>query len=128
VLQRLKKFLKPFKERTGSSTVEFVLVIPFFLLMALFVWQFAVAGLAVLDTQAALRDAVRVAAVEKDPGAAIQQAKASFGKSGAYRASFNVSIGSEQAVVTARTEVDIVFASGLPPITFTRSAVAPVLD
>jgi Flp pilus assembly protein TadG len=125
---RIKRMLHPFKERSGSATVEFVLVIPFFLLMALVVWQFAVAGLAVLDTQAALRDAVRVAAIEKDPGAAIQQAKASFGKSGAYRASFDVNIGSDRAVVTAKTEIDIVFASGLPPITFTRSAVAPVLD
>jgi Flp pilus assembly protein TadG len=124
----IKRLLHPLKERSGSSTVEFVLVIPFFLLMALVVWQFAVAGLAVLDTQAALRDAVRVAAIEKDPGAAIQQAKASFGKSGAYRASFDVNIGSDRAIVTAKTEVDIVFLSGLPPITFTRSAVAPVLD
>lgn len=125
---RIKRLLHPFKKRSGSATVEFVLVIPFFLLMVLVVWQFAVAGLAVLDTQAALRDAVRVAAIEKDPGAAIQQAKASFGKSGAYRASFDVDIGSDRAVVTAKTEIDIVFASGLPPITFTRSAVAPVLD
>lgn len=114
--------------RKGSVTVEFILIIPAFVMLSLVVWQMAVAGLAVINTQAALRDAVRVAAVSNDPAKARQQAIQSFGNSSDYRLrDISVSIQGDKAVARATTEIDILFAN-LTPITYTRTAQAPILD
>lgn len=127
LLRTLVRFSR--SHRKGSPTVEFVMVIPFFILMALVVWQMAVAGMAVMDTQAALRDSVRVAAMTQNEDEASQQAYKSFGENGSYRISdLEVDIGDENAVVRATTEVDLIFLNVTTPIQFEHEAEAPILE
>jgi Flp pilus assembly protein TadG len=119
---------KALKARKGSVTIEFVFLIPLFIFMALFLWQVALAGLAVIQTESALRDAVRVAAVTGDVNKARQQAYSSFGSSANYNLSkVNVSINDDQAVATATTEIHLLFLKS-QSISYTDSARAPVID
>lgn len=55
------------------------------LFLCLVVWQLVVAGKAVMDTQAALRDAVKVASTSGDVKKAEDQAKKSFGAPKEYK-------------------------------------------
>ena len=44
--------------KKGSVTMEFVMIIPLLLIMILFIAQFFVAGMAVVETEVTLRDTV----------------------------------------------------------------------
>jgi Flp pilus assembly protein TadG len=50
------------RDQRGAITIEFLGVIPLFILLILVVWQIAVVGLDILDAQAAARDGGRYAA------------------------------------------------------------------
>jgi len=49
-------------QKKGSVTLEFVVLLPLFILLSLLAWQLFLSGMAVIDSHAAVRDAVRVAA------------------------------------------------------------------
>jgi len=124
-MKKVVKFSR--QHRSGGSTVEFVIILPLFLMMAFFVFQFAIAGLAIMDTQAALRDAVRVASVTGDKEKAIQQGKASFGGSGFYRLSqFDITFYEDKVVAKAHTKIDVLFMSS-NPFDYDQTAEAPIV-
>jgi Flp pilus assembly protein TadG len=62
-----------------------VVLLPLFILLCLIAWQLFLSGMAVIDTNAAVRDAVRVAATTGDTDKAEKQGKNSFGQSGSYK-------------------------------------------
>jgi len=56
--------IKLIRNERGSQTIEFVGVMPFFLLMIVIVWQFAVVAGAAITAKAAAMDGARVAMVD----------------------------------------------------------------
>ncbi|PMB04021.1 hypothetical protein CEN49_21755 [Fischerella thermalis CCMEE 5273] len=117
-----------FKNKKGAATVEFVIIIPLFLLMATVLWQAAVLGKAVLDTQAALRDAVKVASTTGDAEKGKEQGKTSFGNWGNYKMkNLTVEIDGDEVIAKAETEVPILFMKS-STYTYTSEAQAPVVQ
>ncbi|GGE21543.1 hypothetical protein GCM10011571_24530 [Marinithermofilum abyssi] len=114
------------KNKKGSVTIEFMFLIPLFMFMALFIWQVVIAGLAVMNTQTALQDAVRVASITEDEDAAREQAYKTFGNPSSYKLSnLSIDVQNDRAVVTAKTDIDVLFMSST--ISYTKTAQAPVL-
>lgn len=105
------RFLKSlYRERRGGITVEFIAVLPLMIMAALLIWQMAVAGLAVMDTQVALRDAIRVAATTGSKTKAEKHGRDSFGKSSYYRLTdFKVEIKNGKATAHGQTKIDLLF-------------------
>ncbi|SEN63002.1 TadE/TadG family type IV pilus assembly protein [Lihuaxuella thermophila] len=115
--------------KKGSSTIEFVIILPLFIMMFMVVWQMALAGMAVLDTQAALRDAARVAANSGDVNKGRAQLLSSFGTSDHYRLkNYSINISGDKVVAKAQTEIEVLFMGGLAPFTYNKSVEVPVLD
>lgn len=115
-------------QKKGSVTIEFVLIIPLFVMMAMVIWQFAIAGLAVINTQSALRDAIRVATVTHDINAARKEAYKSFGYASDYRLkNVEIQIGHDNVIAKATTEIDILFMKS-NSFHYKRTAQAPLVD
>ena len=119
----------------GASSIEFLAVLPFFLLMAMVVLQFAVVGFAVLNTQAAARDGVRVAAVTLDSGRARTAAYESFGAGNELYSldEVLVDVGGGQAQVTVESSIRPLliprqFLANVPAVPFRWSVTAPIYD
>ncbi|PTM54769.1 peptidoglycan DD-metalloendopeptidase family protein [Desmospora activa] len=113
--------------KKGASTVEFVIILPLFILMTMVLWQAVVLGKGIMDTQAALRDAVRVAATTGDAEKGKEQGEESFGDWGNYQMkNFTVEIDNNEAVAKAETEIPILFMKSTP-YTYTSEAQAPVV-
>ncbi|PTX55278.1 TadE-like protein [Melghirimyces profundicolus] len=111
----------------GSVTIEFVFIIPMIVLMAMFLWQVVIAGMAVISTQSALQDAVRVASITEDVDKARHEAMKTFGNSSNYRLqNFNVNIQGDRAVATANTKIDVIFMSSRT-LSYSETAQAPVM-
>lgn len=115
------------KHRKGSITLEHVVLFPVFILLSLIVWQLILSGIAVMDTNAALRDAVRVASTTGDTDEAEEQGKDSFGQTGSYKLkSLDVKIENDEAIAKAKVEIPILFMASTP-FTFETEKKAPVL-
>lgn len=113
--------------RKGAATTEFVILLPTFLLCCLVIWQLVVAGMAVIDTHAAVRDAVKVASSTGDKEKGEEQGKESFGKSSAYELeTLTVKIEDEIAEASAKTKIPILFMKS-SPFHYETSSEAPVL-
>lgn len=69
------KFLK---DEKGSQTLEFVALIPFFLIMMLMVWQFGLAAYTMVVAESAAHDGARAAAAGNDGIKAAQQTAYGF--------------------------------------------------
>jgi len=116
------------KHRKGSITLEHVVLFPVFIFLSLIVWQLILSGIAVMDTHAALRDAVRVASTTGDTDKAEKQGKDSFGQSGSYKLKrLDVKIENDEAIAKAKVEIPILFMSSTP-ITYETEEKAPVLQ
>lgn len=116
-------------KRKGSVTIEFITILPLVFFMCLFVWQFFVAGMAVMETRTLVRDGVRLAAATNNVEETEKQSKKAFPNTGSYHLSdFEVKILEKdgQVQATAKTEVEYVFLP-LPPFTYEYSAKAPLL-
>lgn len=97
--------------------------------MCLFVWQFFVAGMAVMETRTLVRDGVRLAAATNNVEEAEKQGKKSFPNTSNYHLSdFDVKILEKdgQVQATAKTKVEYVFLP-IPPFTYEYSAKAPLI-
>ena len=115
------------RRRKGASTIEFVIILPLFFVLCMVVWQFVITGMAVMDTQAALRDAVKVAATTGNVEKAEKLGKESFGDSTQYVLDdFEVEIKDGEAFAKAKTQVPILFMT-TEPYTYENSSKAPVL-
>ncbi|MBS4193292.1 pilus assembly protein [Bacillus sp. FJAT-49705] len=122
----MKKLLK--NER-GSAIIEFVSMVPLVLLLMMILWQFLVAGYAVIITQSAANEAAKVYSVTKDSSEAnnaakkiINSAKATLKLNGA------VAIDSSGRNFEATVKVDMTlkflpkkFLGTVPPLTFEKS-------
>lgn len=116
------------RHRKGSITLEHVVLFPVFIILSLIVWQLILAGIAVMDTHAALRDAVRVASTTGDTDKAEEQGKDSFGQSGSYKLErLKVKIENDEAIAQAKVEIPILFMAS-KPITYETEKTAPVLQ
>ncbi|MDR6227064.1 peptidoglycan DD-metalloendopeptidase family protein [Desmospora profundinema] len=113
--------------KKGAATVEFVIILPLFILLAMVLWQAVVLGKAVLDTQAALRDAVKVTATTGDAEKGKEQGETSFGDWSNYQMKdFTVEIKGEEVIAKAETEVPMLFMKS--SYTYTSEAQAPVVQ
>lgn len=105
--------------RKGSATVEFISVLPLVILMCLVVWQFVVAGMAVLETETLLSNWSRLAASSGELEEMEKQGREDFEPTGYYRLkSFEMKEKDDQIIVEAKTEIDLLF---LPSTTVTYS-------
>ena len=113
-----------FRNNRGSSSVEFIAILPFFILLGLVVWQFAVIGYAILNTQAAARDGIRVASTVWQTDPARQAAKKSFGQSTSYYSLTKVDVEIDKVNSEATLTVHSSIYPVLIPKAFRSSDVA----
>lgn len=115
------------KYRKGAATNEFVVILPLFFLLGLVIWQLVLTGVAVMDTQAAVRDAVRVGSTSGDEKKAVTEGKSSFGSPKVYSLKkFTVDIKGEEVEVKATTKIPMIFMSSAP-FTYQTKSEAPLL-
>jgi len=114
--------------RRGSVTLEFVTTIPVILIIILFIAQFFVAGMAIVETEVILRDTVRYAAEIGDEKKARAWGLDRFDATGYYGLeSLKVEIKDKEVIATSRTRIEWLFTSTAP--FYYRSTVrAPVIE
>lgn len=113
--------------RTGSVTMEFVVTFPVLLFILLFIAQFFVAGMAVVETEGVLRDTVRYAAETGDVKKARKLGLERFDETRFYdMESLKVKIKDGQVIAKSRTRIDLLFAT-LDPLQYRSSVKAPVI-
>ena len=76
--------LRKLHNQRGSGVIEFLGLMPLVILIALAVWQFAIVGYGIINTQAAARDGVRVAATKSDQADILKTIRTSFGEDTKY--------------------------------------------
>lgn len=112
----------------GSATLEFLAILPLVMLMCLLVWQFIVAGMAVMDTQSLVSEAVRYASTSHDEKKAKKLALKKFGDSSYYDLKhFQVKIKDDQVIAKAETKIQLVFWS-YPAFSYQSMKKAPVIQ
>ncbi|MFD1424529.1 peptidoglycan DD-metalloendopeptidase family protein [Laceyella tengchongensis] len=115
--------------RKGASTTEFVVILPLFFLLSLVVWQLVEAGMAVLETQAALRDAVKIASTTGDEEKAKDQFKLSFvDRKRVEIEKLEINIEDDEVSALAKVKIPVIFDQNLAPITYESKSKAPVLQ
>lgn len=122
----LKKLIR--LNRTGSVTMEFVVTLPVLLFILLFIGQFFVAGMAVVETEGVLRDTVRYAAETGDVKKARKLGLERFDTTRFYDMEYlKVEIKDKQVIATSRTRIDLIFST-LDPLQYRSSVKAPVIE
>ncbi|WP_028777643.1 TadE/TadG family type IV pilus assembly protein [Shimazuella kribbensis] len=117
------------KHRRGSPTIEFILLVPCFILCLLLLWQLVILGLAMMQTQAVVRDVARVMAYTNDEEKAKEQAKLSFPPTSSYQmADLSVEKKNGEALVQIKTEVKLVLLQTPYRFHFKEQATTPLLD
>ncbi|WP_313798382.1 pilus assembly protein [Cytobacillus sp.] len=123
----MKKLLK--NER-GSAIIEFISMVPLVLLLMMILWQFLVAGYAVIITQSAANEAAKTYSVTKDRAEAhaaaekiVQNAKATLKLNGNVNI---VDLNSRDFKATVTVDLSLKFLPKkilgvLPPLTFDKS-------
>ncbi|MFD1395690.1 peptidoglycan DD-metalloendopeptidase family protein [Kroppenstedtia eburnea] len=113
--------------RKGASTTEFLVLTPLFILCALIIWRFIITGMAVMDTHAAVRDAVKVASTTADQDQGKKQGKKSFGEKSQYKLEeLKVVIKDGVAEAYASTKIPVLFMESAP-FEYEASSEAPVV-
>jgi Flp pilus assembly protein TadG len=112
----------------GSVTMEFVVTLPVLIFILLFIGQFFVAGMAVVETEGVLRDTVRYAAETGDVKKARKLGLERFDTTRFYEMeSLKVEIKDKQVIATSRTRIDLLFST-MEPLQYRSSVKAPVID
>lgn len=120
----MKKLLK--NER-GSAIIEFVSMVPLVLLLMMILWQFLVAGYAVIITQSAANEAAKVYSVTGELDTATESAEKVISTSGDNLKMIDVKIsGSKDFKATVTVDMKLKFLpekflGKVPPITFDKS-------
>ncbi len=97
------------RQRRGSPTVEFILLVPLFIMCLLMFWQLVILGMAMMQTQAAVRDTARVMALTDDEVEAKAQAHRSLPDMMGYQMEkLWLKKTDGQVEVKIRTEVELV--------------------
>lgn len=116
------------RSKKGSATLEFLSILPLVVLMCLLIWQFVVAGVAVMDSQSLVSEAVRHVSTSKDKKEAKKRALKNFGDSSYYDIErFKVEIKGDQAVAKVETKIKLVFWS-YPAISYKTMKAAPLIQ
>ncbi|PRZ13273.1 TadE-like protein [Laceyella sediminis] len=117
------------RKRKGSATLEFITIIPLVFFMCLVVWQFFVAGMAVMETQSLVKEGVRLTASSGKPEKEEARGKKVFPNTEDYHlSSYEVKIKDGQVIAKAKTEIDIVFLPGSSSVSFETKAKSPVIN
>lgn len=126
---RMFSFLKKLvRLNRGSVTMEFVVTLPVLLFILLFIGQFFVAGMAVVETEGVLRDTVRYAAETGDVKKARKLGLERFDTTRFYDMEYlKVEIKDEQVIATCRTRIELIFST-LDPLQYRSSVKAPVIE
>lgn len=116
------------QHRRGSPTVEFIMLIPCFILCLLLLWQLVILGMAIMHTEAAVRDVARVMALTNDEQKAKEQAYQSFPNMGNYQIEqLQIKKKDGQAVVKIKTKVFLVLLQIPYQFHLQEQASAPIL-
>lgn len=108
--------------------MEFVVTLPVLLFILLFIGQFFVAGMAVVETEGVLRDTVRYAAETGDVKKARKLGLERFDTTRFYDMEYlKVEIKDEQVIATCRTRIELIFST-LDPLQYRSSVKAPVIE
>lgn len=114
--------------RKGSVTMEFILTFPVLLIIILFIAQFFVAGMAIVETEGVLRDTVRYAAETGNVEKAKELGLEKFTTTGYYdMVSLKVDIKDGQVIATSNTRIEWLFTSSAP-FNYHSTVKAPVID
>lgn len=97
--------LRVLRNHRGSYIIEFMALSPLLILVAMMVWQSAVAGYGILRVQVAARDGVRVAATELDKDKAWTATFTSFGPEQKYYTLDSVNVSIDKVKLVAEVEV-----------------------
>lgn len=127
--------LRKLRNHRGSGVIEFLGIMPLVILIALMVWQFAIVGYGIINTQAAARDGVRVAATKFDEENIRKTIKTSFGEDTKYYrldpADIHIDINNDNGSVEALITVNASFFTVLLPesvvIPFSWKVTAPIV-
>ncbi|SDW87945.1 Murein DD-endopeptidase MepM and murein hydrolase activator NlpD, contain LysM domain [Marininema mesophilum] len=124
----IKGLLVMLRQREGAATVEFVTILPLTLILSFVIWQFAIFGLAIMDTHSAIRDAVKVASLTGDAELAEKEGTSSFGKSEGYKLKkLKVKIKNGEVTAKANTDIPILFMD-TKAYTYSSDSDAPLLN
>jgi len=108
--------------------MEFIVTFPVLLFIILFIAQFFVAGLAIVETEGVLRDTVRYAAETGNVKKAQERGLEKFDTTGYYdMESLKVKIKDGQVVATAKTRIEWLFISSAP-FNYRSTVKAPVIE
>lgn len=125
----------PKKNEEGSATIEFLGMVPFVFLLMVMLWQFFVAGFAVMTAQSAANEAAKVYSTTGSTGQAIHAARNVVGAAGgniSYDESSSDIATGNGASFTAKIGVDfdLVFLPDswdLPDISIVRKSTSRVI-
>jgi len=105
------------------------MLVPAFIACLLILWQLVILGMAMMHTQAAVRDVARVLAATDDEEKAKLQAKQSFPTMDSYRIEkLSMKKKDGQAVVQIQTEVKLVLLQTPYRFHFQQQAVTPLVN
>ncbi|MDR6227065.1 hypothetical protein [Desmospora profundinema] len=114
--------------RKGSVTLESIVILTLFLLMTLFVWQFVVAGIAILETQDWLTRASRDLSIGEPKKDVEELAKERF-KSASYHTLKAIDLKVEDGQATVKAEIGIQpIIKGFPVFPYQTEVVTPVMN
>lgn len=99
--------IQKWKERTGSVSVEFLAILPMFLLVCLLVMQVAVSCYGIVNAQAVIRDVARMAAVTWNPDEAKEAAYDNFGKNNRHFTMENVDVRMKAGNVEVHADLSL---------------------
>lgn len=116
------------RKMKGSVTLEFIVVLPLVVFMCMFVAQFVVAGMAVLETQNFVKDGARLAASSGKLKKEEVRGKREFNNNHNYwLSSYRVKRKGGQLVTTAETKIRCIFLP-IEPFTYQYSAKSPMIE
>ncbi|MBS7531744.1 pilus assembly protein [Hazenella sp. IB182353] len=124
----MKPVFRLLKNDKGSATVEFLTVMPLVVFMCLFVWQFYVAGIAIMETNNLVREGVRIAAESKNEKKEEKRGMKVFPVRDNFKLeTYDVVYKKDKVRIKAETSIEYVFLP-FPPFTYKTSAQAPIIE
>lgn len=108
--------------------MEFIVTFPVLLFIILFIAQFFVAGMAIVETEGVLRDTVRYAAETGNVKKAEERGLKKFDATGYYdMESLKIKIKDGQVIATSTTRIEWLFTSSAP-FNYRSTVKAPVIE
>jgi Flp pilus assembly protein TadG len=131
----MRSIIEKLKNEKGSSTIEFLGILPLILLVVMIAWQLIVSVQAVVVAQSAVNEAAKVYSITENSSEASQAARNIVDAGGSYL-TFNGASGMTQKDFTANVSVsiDLVFlpekimpGNATPSISYTSKATGKVI-